>query len=203
MNKLLIATHNPGKIWYFKRMFDGFDLQLLSLDDFPYIKDAPTENGRNETENALIKARYYSSISGEVSMSDDAGMYIPALNNEPGLAVRRWMGRFSDEVSDEEWLAYFVKRMKDVPKEERNGVFKSSRAIVTPEGKEYFLYLTREVIIREEPNWKYYKEGLPMSTMCIEKKFFKAWADLSDEENREYEKNNLKKFKKIFIKIYK
>lgn len=201
LKKLVIATGNPGKLKYFQNLLSDFDLQILSLLDFDAI-DEPVEDGADEAENAMIKARYYCHKTGEVCMSDDVGLYIPVLNNEPGVQTRRWGGILSNDISDEDWLDYFLGRMENFTGEDRRGEFRIARAIVTPDGQEFEMRWCREFSILEKPDWNYYIKGLPMSTLTIEKGFNKHWFDLDVAEHREYERENLIKFKIIFKKIY-
>lgn len=201
MKKLLIATHNQAKYDYFSKLFRDFDLQTTSLSDLK-IKDEAPEQCNNETENAVSKAVYYMKKSGLVSLSDDAGMYIPALNNEPGVQVRRWAGKFSDDISDKDWLEYFMSRMQNIEEENRIGQFKIARAVASPDGKLYTQKWERNFKIAKEPNWENYESGWPMSTLCIEKDFDKPWTKMSWEERIYYERKNLEEFKNIFNKIY-
>lgn len=199
--KFIIATGNPGKLIYFQKLLGDFDLDILSLTDFDKF-DEPIEDGVDEAENALIKARYYCERTHEVCMSDDVGLYIPALGNEPGVQSRRWGGKFPADISDHDWLDYFLDRMRDIHGEARCGEFRIARSIVTPDGEEFHMKWRREFFIKEKPDWNYYKKGLPMGTLTIEKKFNKHWFDLTDEEREEYEGENLDKLKIIFRKIY-
>ena len=116
MNKLLIATHNRSKFEYFKNLFSFLGLQIVLLNDLN-IKDFPEETGKDETENALIKAGYFAKKYNITSFADDAGMYIEALNGEPGVQVRRWGGIFPDDISDKEWLDFFLNKIKNIPDE--------------------------------------------------------------------------------------
>lgn len=200
MKKLLIATHNAAKLDYFRRLFSDFDLELLTLADLG-IQAVSPEDGNNEEDNALQKARFYAQKSGVATMSDDAGMYIDALNGEPGVQSRRWNGKFPDDITDEEWLGHFMDLMKDVPMERRTGHFKITRAIVMPDGQEYALHWRRDFIVNQEPNWDNYEIGWPMSTVYIEKAFGKPWTKMDWAERLYYEKENLEKLKEIFSKL--
>lgn len=202
MNRLLIATHNQAKFDYFKRLFDGFNLDIVSLSDLEISDEAP-ENGNDEVDNAISKASFYAQKSGIVSLSDDAGMYIPALDNEPGVQVRRWAGKFTNDIGDKEWLEYFLGRMKDISTENRIGQFKIARAVVTPENEIYIQKWERNFFIAAEPNWDNYETGWPMSTVYIERDFNKPWTKMSWEERIFYEQKNLAEFDLIFKNIFK
>lgn len=170
------------------------------MEDLDISAQAP-EEGNDEVENALGKARFYSRLSGMPALADDSGMYIDALGGEPGVMVRRWAGRFPDEVSDEDWLDYLMGRMKDVPEERRTGRFKVARAIVAPRGGEYVLECEREFKVALEPDRENHEKGWPMSKVYIEKGSNKPWSKMDWEERTDYERENLTKFKEIFDKI--
>jgi XTP/dITP diphosphohydrolase len=199
--QLLIATHNKAKLGYFQRLLDGFELELLSLADFG-IDKAPIEDGLDENENSLIKARYYTGLSGLPSLADDAGMYIPALGGMPGVQVRRWGGRFSDDISDKVWLDFFMDAMRSVADEERLGYFKISRAVAMPDGREWLMKWEREFKVLKQPNWHNYKEGWPMSAVTIDTAIGKSFMELSEEEKLLYESDNLVDFERIFNEVY-
>lgn len=202
MKKLLIATHNRAKAEYFAELLKFFkDIKILTLDDFD-INDTPVENGKTEVANALIKARYYSKKSNQVCFSDDVGMYINALKGEPGLEVRRWNGKFDDDVDDKVWLDYFLERLNKSNSNDRQGHLLIGRAVVSPLGKEFNFNWRRDFIVRDKPNWDNYKKGWPMSALYTELKFNKPWSKFSLEEKLEYEKDNLIKFNNIFKDIW-
>jgi XTP/dITP diphosphohydrolase len=202
MKKILIATHNKAKEEYFKKLLNEFNLDFISLAGLNIKEDAPEEEA-DEVGNALSKARFYMEKSREISLADDAGMYMDALGGKPGVQVRRWMGKFPDNISDKDWLDFFLKKMKGIPREKRSGKFKITRAIVTPGGEEFIIKWVREFFVAEEPNWDNYQKGWPMSTLYIEKGIGRSWVGMSWEERLKLEKNNLIEFKKIFNKIYK
>ncbi len=201
-NQLLIATHNKAKLEYFSKLLAGFDIQLRSLSYFD-IRDVVEEDGKDETENALIKARYAAEMSGVPSFADDTGMYIPALGNLPGVKVRRWAGKFKNDISDKAWLDFFLTEMKSKVGEDRKGYFKISRALVVPGGKEYVMKWDREFLILDRPNWAVYKEGWPMSAVTIDTALGKSFMSLSEDEKLMYEGDNLLEFDCIFKEIYK
>lgn len=202
MKKLLIATHNKAKFKYFEKLLCIFDLELVSLADLKISKEAP-EDGNNEMENAISKARFYAAQSRLVSFSDDAGLYIPALDNEPGVQVRRWGGKFPDSISDQEWLEYFLDRMKDIPDEQRFGKFKIARVIAVPGGEIYQQTWERHIIFGRKPHSKNYEEGWPLSSVYVEKGYNVPWTKMDWQERVKYEGKNLYELEVIFNKIFK
>ena len=91
MTKLLVATTNPGKLREIAEILDGVPIELLTLNDLAPIAE-PDETGATFAENARLKARYYSNATGLVSVADDSGIEIDALDKAPGVESARWHG---------------------------------------------------------------------------------------------------------------
>lgn len=106
---LLLATSNRGKVIEMREALDGLDLQLLDLGSVPTI-GMPDETGTTFAENATIKARHFHTATGYPTVADDSGIHIEALDGELGIHTRRWGA--GPGASDEEWIAYFLDRMK-------------------------------------------------------------------------------------------
>jgi len=90
-NKLVIASHNEGKIREIRDLLKPLKIDVLSAKDFKMIE--PDENGVSFEENALIKSSFVSKQSGLPSLSDDSGICFPDLNNSPGIYSARWAGK--------------------------------------------------------------------------------------------------------------
>jgi XTP/dITP diphosphohydrolase len=91
VNEILIATTNPGKLKEIAGILTGLPIKLLTLNDLEPIVE-PEETGATFAENARLKARYYSSATGLVSVADDSGIEIDALDKAPGVHSARWHG---------------------------------------------------------------------------------------------------------------
>ncbi len=91
MTSLLIATTNPGKLKEIAGILEGVPVSLLTLNDRDPIVE-PEETGTTFAENARLKARYYSNATGLVSVADDSGIEIDALDKAPGVHSARWHG---------------------------------------------------------------------------------------------------------------
>jgi len=91
MNKLLLATTNPGKLREITGILEGVPIELVTLNDLDPIVE-PDETGATFAENARLKARYYSKATGLVSVADDSGIEIDALDKAPGVHSARWHG---------------------------------------------------------------------------------------------------------------
>lgn len=88
---LLVATTNAGKLREISGILGGLPIPLLTLRDRPGIPE-PEETGQNFGENARLKALYYAGATGLLSVADDSGLEIEALDNAPGVHSARWHG---------------------------------------------------------------------------------------------------------------
>jgi len=109
--KLLIGTNNAGKITEISECLQSLPITLLSPNDLDLDIDPSPETGSSFAENAVQKARYYAVHSGLPTIVDDSGIEVEALKGELGMHTRRWGA--GPAASDEEWIEYFLKRMKE------------------------------------------------------------------------------------------
>lgn len=138
MQKILIATKNPGKVLEYREIFAGLPFEIVTLADFD-IKSEPKEDAKTFTQNALKKADFYSKLVNLPLIAEDSGLEIDYLNGKPGVLSRRWSGH---EASDEELLDIVLSKLKGVPKDKRGAqlrvvvAFKASvkKAAITAEG---------------------------------------------------------------------
>lgn len=134
--KLLVASNNAKKMTELQRILDqaGIEgVELIALADAPaYVE--PVENGRTFADNALIKARAGAANTGLITLADDSGLEVDALNGMPGVLSARWAGKHGDDQANNDLL---LAQIADVPEERRAAAFVSVCAIVTPEGEEF------------------------------------------------------------------
>ena len=90
MKNLIIASNNQDKINEIKDIL-GNKFNLISMKDYGIVADIK-EDGSTFEENALIKAKYIHSITGQACLADDSGLSVSALNGYPGV----FSARFSD-----------------------------------------------------------------------------------------------------------
>ena len=90
ISQLLIGTNNKGKLREIKALLPK-NIKIYSTSD--YNLKSPKENGKTFRENSLIKASFFSKKSNQICMSDDSGLEINLLNNQPGIYSARWGGK--------------------------------------------------------------------------------------------------------------
>ena len=91
MKQLLIATTNRGKLVEATVILAGVPFRILTLADFPGVP-IPEETGRTFAENAREKARYYAAATGALTVAEDSGLEIDALDGLPGVESARYGG---------------------------------------------------------------------------------------------------------------
>ena len=135
MPKLLVATTNRKKGGEMVQILSAADLgvEIVTLADFP---DAPAveETGKTFLENAHLKARAAVDISGMVSVADDGGLVIDALNGAPGVYSHRFLG---EDTPFKEKMDRVIEMLRDVPEEQRTCRFVCAVVIATPDGRNF------------------------------------------------------------------
>lgn len=92
MRDLLIATTNSGKIREIIPILEGTPFRCITLADLPIRIDEPEETGATFAENARLKATYYAAQSGHLTVAEDSGLCIDALDGRPGIHSARYPG---------------------------------------------------------------------------------------------------------------
>ena len=131
--KLLIATHNSGKVREFSRMLSApdFDVafEVVGLGDLGIDLDVE-ETGTTFEENAVLKARAYAKVSGVLTLADDSGLSVDALDGAPGIHSARYGGGGLD---DEGRVRLLLANMESVPGWDRTARFIAVLALVGAE----------------------------------------------------------------------
>ncbi len=128
--RLLIATHNRGKLVEYQELLAGLPFELVTLDDVGIVIDVE-ENGDTFAENARQKAAAYATRSGLLTLADDSGLEVDALGGEPGVYSKRYAG---ENATDAERVNFLLLKMRDVPVEARVARFRCAIAIASPGG---------------------------------------------------------------------
>ncbi len=89
--KLLIATHNKGKIKELNALLSEAGIDVIGLDEAGVAFDVE-ETGTTFEENARLKATQYANATGLLTLADDSGLEIDALNGDPGVYTARYGG---------------------------------------------------------------------------------------------------------------
>ncbi len=92
--KLVIASHNPGKVREIAELLAGHGLDVVSAKDLDLPE--PEETGTTFVANAELKARAAADLSGFPALADDSGLCVDALDGDPGIFSARWAGEGKD-----------------------------------------------------------------------------------------------------------
>ena len=94
--KIVLASKNSGKLKEFNYLFKNTNFELIPISEF--TDEEIEETGTSYEENAFIKAKFASDISGLPSLGDDSGLEVEALNGEPGIFSARYAGEKGNDI---------------------------------------------------------------------------------------------------------
>jgi len=130
--EVLLATRNPHKLAELRRILADVqpDLRVIGLDDAAPYDEVP-ETAATFADNALTKARVGALATGLITVADDSGLAVDALNGMPGVLSARWSGRHGDDAAN---LRLLLDQIVDVPDGRRGAAFVCAAALATPSG---------------------------------------------------------------------
>lgn len=108
-SEILIASNNKGKLVEIADLLKAVGIKAVSPE--PFNIPEPEETGKTFEENAILKAKYYSEKTGLVSLADDSGLCIDALDGRPGIASARFA---QDENGNKNFPLAFEKIQKEL-----------------------------------------------------------------------------------------
>jgi XTP/dITP diphosphohydrolase len=146
MRTLLIATTNRHKLEEFRTIFSDLPYQLLSLSDIQPTMDVE-ETGTTFRENAELKALAYARVSGLLSLADDSGLEIDALDGAPGVYSARFAGV---DTSYEERFRLIFEKLRGLPASRRTARFRCVITVAEPSGRYQSVEGVIEGVIKEE-----------------------------------------------------
>lgn len=146
--KLVIATDNKNKVKEIKEVLKDFDFEILSkkelgLGDLNIVENAETLEG-----NAKIKAEAISKKIDSYILADDTGLFVKALNGEPGVRSARYAGDHDEKANRKKLL----KNLED--KDDRSAYFKTVLCLISPDKNINFIEGTCKGIIANEEKGK-------------------------------------------------
>lgn len=128
--RLVIATHNKGKLREFTQILAPYFASIVSAGELDL--DEPEETGASFVENSLIKAAAGVKATGSVTLADDSGLCVNALNGDPGLYSARWAGPDKD-------FRHAMQRVHDAlgNSKDRSAYFIAVLTLATPDGNHH------------------------------------------------------------------
>ena len=113
MKELVIASKNKGKIKEIQAVFQNVGVKVISLAEFEGIADA-VEDGKTFEENALIKAHFYSKLTGKACLADDSGLEVDALHGAPGVYSARYAGEAATDADNNSKLIAELQKVNGI-----------------------------------------------------------------------------------------
>lgn len=117
MNKIVLASNNPGKVKEINQLLAGLDIEVVSQSE--YNVPEADETGLSFVENALLKARNAAHHTGLPALADDSGIETDALNGAPGIYSARFAGPGASDQANLEKLLAELKAKQHAPRTAR------------------------------------------------------------------------------------
>lgn len=133
METVIIASTNQGKLKEFEELMKDLSVEIKSLKDFPEIGDIE-ENGESFAENAYIKAKAVFEATGCISIADDSGLEVDALNGAPGIYSARYAGEEKNDLENNKKL---LNEMEAFTEAQRGAQFHCAIVAIDKNGKRY------------------------------------------------------------------
>ena len=143
METIIFATKNKGKIKEINAILSDLGVNVISMEDAGITVDV-VEDGKSFEENAMKKAVEIMEISGKITLSDDSGLEIDAMNKEPGIYSARFMG---EDTPYEERFEKILSNLDGLEDHERTARFVSCIVAAFPDGRRLISYDTVEGVI--------------------------------------------------------
>lgn len=126
--RIVVATHNAGKVPEISALLGGnYELVTAGQLNLP----EPDETESTFTGNAMLKARHAAELSGKVSLADDSGLSVAALDGAPGIFSARWAGPGKDFAVA---MKKVEERLEEIGATDRAAWFTSALAVAWPDG---------------------------------------------------------------------
>lgn len=130
MSKLLVATHNWGKVGEYAAMLRDLDVAWLSLADVQITHDV-VEDGDSFSANAWLKAEAYAPMAKMLTLAEDSGLEVDALGGEPGIYTARYGGA---GLTHRQRYELLLENLTAVPLAERTARFRCVIALADETG---------------------------------------------------------------------
>ena len=187
MQRILIATSNPGKLRDFAGAASAHGIEIAGIPNFSSLP-LVVEDGQTFEDNARKKAEGYSRYAaGEIVVADDSGLEVDALDGAPGVHSARYAADqphlVGENTDDEANNARVLRELRKVPAEKRTGRFVCV-LVAAREGKTLATFRgTAEGVILDAPRGR---NGFGYDPLFYFPQIQKTFAELSAEEKARY-----------------
>ena len=189
IDKILVGTHNKGK---FIEMSDLLPKKIKKISPIDLDIKSPIENGKTFEENSEIKAEFFCKNSNLVTLSDDSGLEVDALNGEPGI----FSSRFAEDLGGfENAMKKILERVKKINKGSK-AQFISSLTIQWPDGKK----ITETGVIKGSLTDIRGENGFGYDPIFVPEGYSKTFAEMNYKEKLKIDHRQIA-YKKLYEKI--
>ena len=129
--RIILSTGNVHKVNEIKGILKDMPFEVVSKDDLGFKDFDVVEDGSTLQENALKKAEELHKLTKGIVIADDTGLYVDALNGEPGVYAARYAGENATYADNNKLL---LNKLKDIQKEKRTAHFKTVIAVILDDG---------------------------------------------------------------------
>ena len=173
--KLVLATRNQGKVREIGEMLKAQSgIELLSLHSYPDAPDV-VEDGKIYEENAIKKASTLAEYTGHLTIADDSGLEVDALDGAPGVHSARYAG---ENASDQDRIVKLLDALQNIPDDRRSGRFICAVAIADPLAQVQVVRCACEGRIIHTPRGA---NGFGYDPVFVPAGYDKTFAELGDE----------------------
>jgi len=128
--ELVVATRNQGKLREIRALLAGREITVLGIADFPGLPEVE-EDGETFRANARKKAETIARLTGRLTLADDSGLVVDALDGAPGVLSARYAGAAADDAANNRKL---LAALAGVPRPQRTAAFVCAMALCAPDG---------------------------------------------------------------------
>jgi XTP/dITP diphosphohydrolase len=176
IRKIILSSGNMHKIKEIKEILKDMPFEIVSKDDMGFRNFDVLEDGKTLEENALKKAFGLHKLIKGIIIADDTGLFVDALNGDPGVYSARYAG---EHATDKENNKLLLKNLINVPMEKRTAYFKTVMAIVLENGDKVVAEGICKGKIATEPKGK---NGFGYDSLFIVDSMDKTMGELADDE---------------------
>ncbi|WMJ77766.1 MULTISPECIES: XTP/dITP diphosphatase [unclassified Sedimentibacter] len=176
IRKIVLSSGNKHKINEIKNILKDMPFEVISKNDIGFSDFDVEEDGKTLEENAFKKAEELHKLVKEIVVADDTGLFVDALNGEPGVYSARYAG---ESVSYEENNKLLLKNLKNIPMEKRTAHFKTVIAVVFEDGSKMHAegILNGKIALEERGS-----NGFGYDPLFIVENTGKTFAEMPEEE---------------------
>lgn len=195
--RIFIGTNNQNKVADWKSYVNG-EFDIITPQDLDLEMDV-IEGMTSVKENSLAKAKAWCRLSGLPTIADDTGFYIKELDGMPGVAVRRWGGQLPESATSEEFFNHMKKHVQNL--NDTSCHFEVVITLALPNGEDYQIVHETHGYIDKALLEKGYQPGeFALGQVFKKSDRNKIWAEMSDEEKRQSDKELVDKIMPLLRK---